>query len=111
VGEAPALLATIAALANGGKSAEAKAACEQYLRQYEPVAEVFYWQGLLSDVAGDAQQAQALYRKALYLDPQHAETLAHLAALLASQGDAAGARRLQARAARSARGTENEGNL
>ncbi|MCK9796751.1 protein-glutamate O-methyltransferase CheR [Pseudomonas sp. MAFF 302030] len=111
VGEAPALLATIAALANGGKSAEAKAACEQYLRQYEPVAEVFYWQGLLSDVAGDAPQAQALYRKALYLDPQHAETLAHLAALLASQGDAAGARRLQARAARSARGTENEGNL
>jgi chemotaxis protein methyltransferase WspC len=39
---------------------------------------------------------------ALYLQPQHAEALAHLAMLLAAQGDLAGARRLQERAARSA---------
>ena len=36
----------------------------------------------------------------LYLEPQHAEALAHLAALLAARGDHAGARRLQQRAAR-----------
>ena len=40
--DAASLLATIAALANEGKSAEARAACERYLQQHEPVAQVFY---------------------------------------------------------------------
>ena len=69
--DAASLLATIAALANEGKSAEARAACERYLQQHEPVAQVFYWLGLLSDVAGNAMEAQGYYRKALYLAPQH----------------------------------------
>jgi chemotaxis protein methyltransferase WspC len=101
--DAATLLANIAALANEGKSAEARAACESYLRSHEPVAQVFYWLGLLSDVAGSALEAQGFYRKALYLEPQHPDALMHLAALLQSQGDAAGARRLQDRAARSER--------
>ncbi|AZE46850.1 Chemotaxis protein methyltransferase [Pseudomonas chlororaphis] len=108
VSDATTLLASIAALANEGKSAEARVACEHYLDTHEPVAQVFYWLGLLSDVAGSALEAQGFYRKALYLDPQHAEALAHLAALLASQGDVAGARRLQERAARSGRAADSE---
>ncbi|UQS91630.1 protein-glutamate O-methyltransferase CheR [Pseudomonas chlororaphis subsp. piscium] len=106
--DATTLLASIAALANEGKSAEARVACEHYLDTHEPVAQVFYWLGLLSDVAGSALEAQGFYRKALYLDPQHAEALVHLAALLASQGDVAGARRLQERAARSGRAADSE---
>ena len=101
--EAGELLNQIATLANEGKSAEARAACERYLGSHPPVAQVFYWLGLLSDVAGNAPQAQGYYRKALYLEPQHPQALMHLAALLESQGDSAGARRLQARAARSER--------
>lgn len=97
------LLSRIATLANEGKSAEARAACEQYLSSHPPAAQVFYWLGLLSDVAGSALEAQGYYRKALYLEPQHPQALMHLAALLESQGDTAGARRLQARAARSER--------
>jgi chemotaxis protein methyltransferase WspC len=99
-GDAAELLRRIAALANEGRSAEAKVACEQYLKRFEPAAPVFYWLGLLSEVAGQASAAQGFYRKALYLQPQHPETLAQLAALLAAQGDSAGARRLQERAAR-----------
>ncbi|WP_223546570.1 CheR family methyltransferase [Pseudomonas sp. A-B-19] len=102
------LLANIAALANEGKSAEARAACESYLRSHEPVAQVFYWLGLLSDVAANVLEAQGFYRKALYLEPQHPEALMHLAALLQAQGDAAGARRLQVRAARSTRAADSE---
>jgi chemotaxis protein methyltransferase WspC len=101
--EAGALLSRIATLANQGKSAEARAMCEQYLSDHPPAAQVFYWLGLLSDVEGSAQQAQGYYRKALYLEPQHPQALMQLAALLESQGDSAGARRLQARAARSER--------
>ena len=97
------LLSRIATLANEGKSAEARATCEHYLSNHPPAAQVFYWLGLLSDVAGSALEAQGYYRKALYLEPQHPQALMHLAALLESQGDIAGARRLQARAARSER--------
>ncbi|WP_223486569.1 CheR family methyltransferase [Pseudomonas sp. A-RE-19] len=106
--DAATLLANIAALANEGKSAEARAACERFLRSHEPVAQVFCWLGLLSDVAGSALEAQGFYRKALYLEPQHPDALMHLAALLQSQGDTAGARRLQARAARSERAADSE---
>lgn len=67
---------------------------------------MYYWLGLLSDTDGDATQAITHYRKALYLQPQHPEALVHLAALLASQGDEAGARRLQERAARAGREAE-----
>jgi chemotaxis protein methyltransferase WspC len=103
-----ALLANIAELANEGKSADARAACERYLRNHEPVAQVFYWLGLLSDVGGNVLEAQGFYRKALYLEPQHPDALMHLAALLQSQGDTAGARRLQDRAARSERAADSE---
>ena len=106
--DAATLLAQIAALANEGKSAEARAACEHYLRSHEPVAQVFYWLGLLSDVAGLSLEAQGYYRKALYLEPQHPEALMHLAVLLQAQGDTAGARRLQERAARSGRTADSE---
>ncbi|QXI29643.1 CheR family methyltransferase [Pseudomonas vanderleydeniana] len=107
-GDAASLLARIAELANEGRSSEARQACDSFLRQYEPVAQVFYWLGLLSDVAGSVQEAQGFYRKALYLEPQHPEALAQLAALLAAQGDLAGARRLQDRAARSGRAADSE---
>jgi chemotaxis protein methyltransferase WspC len=97
-----ALLSSIASLANQGRTADARAVCERYLRDHAPVAAVFYWLGLLSEVEANASEAQGFYRKALYLEPQHAESLAQLAALLAARGDAAGARRLQDRAARGA---------
>ena len=97
-----ALLSSIASLANQGRTADARAVCERYLRDHAPVAAVFYWMGLLSEVEGSSSEAQGFYRKALYLEPQHAESLAQLAALLAARGDATGARRLQDRAARGA---------
>ncbi|MFK0095239.1 CheR family methyltransferase [Pseudomonas sp. NPDC090592] len=100
------LLASIARHANAGASELARAECQRYLGQFAPAAQVYYWLGLLSDTEGDAQLALSHYRKALYLEPQHAEALVHLAALLAAQGDLAGARRLQERAARAGRESE-----
>ncbi|WP_152225135.1 protein-glutamate O-methyltransferase CheR [Pseudomonas sp. SCB32] len=93
-------LADIARLANSGQTAEAREHCEALLVEQGPNAEAFYWLGLLSDAQGQSAQAQGYYRKALYLQPDHQESLLHLAALLAAQGDAEGARRLQERAAR-----------
>ncbi len=95
-------LAQIAALANQGRSAEARRLGDAFLASHGPSAEVFYWLGLLCEVENDAAGAQGFYRKALYLQPQHPTALAQLAALLAAQGDTAGAQRLQARAQRGA---------
>ncbi|AIR87901.1 CheR family methyltransferase [Pseudomonas cremoricolorata] len=104
-GEA-ALLAQITRQANAGESRDAQASCLRYLQQFPPHAQVYYWLGLLSDTQGEATQAIAHYRKALYLQPQHPEALMHLATLLAAQGDTVGARRLQDRAARAGREPE-----
>jgi len=98
--EAAVQLQSIASLANQGRLNEAQQRCEQHLAEHGPGAEAFYWLGLLSDAGGKPGEAQGYYRKALYLQPQHQEALAHLAALLVAQGDLAAARRLQERAAR-----------
>jgi chemotaxis protein methyltransferase WspC len=44
--------------------------------------------------------ADAWYRKTLYLEPMHHEALTHLGALLELRGDHAGARLLNQRASR-----------
>ncbi|GLK89066.1 CheR family methyltransferase [Pseudomonas turukhanskensis] len=100
--DSAAQLAQLAALANQGRTAEARRLGDALLARHGPSAEVFYWLGLLCEVENDAAGAQGFYRKALYLQPQHPAALAQLAALLAAQGDTAGAQRLQARAQRGA---------
>lgn len=87
----------ISRLANLGRVNEAINICQQRLKQHKTSANLFYWLGLLHDSQGQSTQAANYYRKALYLDPQHQETLVHLAMLLTTQGDTAGAKRLQAR--------------
>ncbi|MFC3127478.1 CheR family methyltransferase [Pseudoroseomonas globiformis] len=89
-------------LANGGQLAEAARQCEAVIRQHGPSAEAFHLLGLVKDAAGDRPAAVANYRKALYLDPHHQETLAHLALQLDYVGDDAGARMLRGRLQRSA---------
>jgi chemotaxis protein methyltransferase WspC len=88
----------VANLANVGRVEEARQRSEQHLQQNGPSATAYYWLGLLCDSAGQSDQACAYYRKAIYLEPQHREALAHLAAHLEAQGDQAGAQRLYRRA-------------
>jgi len=97
------VLTELERLADRGETALALAACERWLATRAPTAQVYYLQGLLHDTAGRADAAQTSYRKALYLDPGHRGTIAHLSALLQAQGDAEEARRLQARRARKER--------
>jgi chemotaxis protein methyltransferase WspC len=87
-------------LADQGRFAEAAAQCEVHIRQQGSSARAYYILGLICDTGGQPGEAAAYYRKALYLDPQNEEVLAHLASLLRSQGDADGARLLLNRARR-----------
>jgi chemotaxis protein methyltransferase WspC len=96
-------------LANQGKLVEALNCCEQNLRSEPASADMFHLVGLLHDAAGRVHEAAEHYRKALYLDPQHAEALVHLAVALQKEGDARGAQRLFERANRQSGPGERKG--
>jgi len=93
----PSGLAMGHALADQGRLAEAAAACEKHLRDEGASGEAYCLLGLIREAAGDKVAAAMLFRKALYLDPLHAESLAHLALLLERQGDVHGAHLLRKR--------------
>ena len=87
-------------LADLGRVAEAAARCDDHFLKHGPSAGLFHLKGLLSESVGDVQGAASFYRKALYLDPAHHDTLIHLALLLEQQGDVPGAKVLKDRARR-----------
>jgi chemotaxis protein methyltransferase WspC len=99
---APADLETACRLADAGRLAEAATACEAYLRIQGASAAGYYLLGLVRDAMDDQPKAADLYRKALYLEPDHTEALMHLALLSRKSGDVAAAKRLQLRAQRAA---------
>ena len=67
--------------------------------------EVHSLAGILLGALDRKAEAVSRLRRALYLDPGHAESLAHLALLIEESGDAAGAGRLRARLDDPARAT------
>jgi chemotaxis protein methyltransferase WspC len=93
-------LAHARALADAGKLAQAASAARGYLDAHPSSADAYYLLGVIADAQGDADDARANYKRALYLDPAHGEALTHLAAVLELDGDEAGARRLLERAGR-----------
>jgi chemotaxis protein methyltransferase WspC len=95
----PGRLAAASRLANAGRLAEAAALCEAHLSQAGASAYAYYLLGLLRDAAGDATALEC-YRKALYLEPKHQQTLLQMALLAQRNGDLAGARNFRRRAER-----------
>ena len=87
-------------LADAGRFEAAMEQCDSYLRTHGPSSRAFCLLGLIHDAAGETAEAQSLYRKALYLEPDHCEALAHLALLAKKSGDTAAARHLQQRGLR-----------
>jgi chemotaxis protein methyltransferase WspC len=86
-------------LADAGLLDEAAAICEAHLARNGTSAEAYYLLGLVKDATNDPD-AILYYRKALYLEPNHYETLVHAALWLEKTGDADGARTFKRRAAR-----------
>lgn len=93
-------LETATRLANEGHLVEAAKLCETHLQQRGPDAQAFYLLALMRQAVGEPDEAEALLRKAIYLDPQHYEALTHLAVLLEQRGDGANAALMRQRAAR-----------
>lgn len=87
-------------LADAGRLEEAREICERHLKKSGPCAEAYYLLGLVCDASNDHPQAIEFYRKAIYLDPSHYESLMHMSLLLEKTGDTAGARAFKRRAHR-----------
>jgi chemotaxis protein methyltransferase WspC len=86
-------------LADAGRLREAADICEDHLRQSGVSAEAYYLLGLVRETSG-APDAIDCYRKALYLEPDHYESLLQMALLLQKNGEPARARAFRSRAQR-----------
>lgn len=95
-----AAIESVRRLADRGRIDEAAGAAQALIAHDSANPEAHYWLGLCRDVQGHKTEAEAYYRKAIYLAPAHVEALMHLAALLDEQGDDGGAQRLRQRAMR-----------
>jgi len=100
-GEATAALDHARRLADAGNIAEATALCEAHLRQFRDSANAYYLLGLVREAGGDTRAIDC-YRKALYLEPNHYDTLLQMALLADQNGDAAAAQAFKRRAERAA---------
>ena len=87
-------------LADQGRLNEAAQICESYLHENGVSAEAYYLLGLVQDTAGAESEASEFYRRALYLEPYHYDTLSHWSLLSGKIGDDARARILGERAER-----------
>ena len=84
----PDLLAEVRRLADAGELDAARARAESMATGTVDDAALESLLGEIASADGRLDDARAHWRRALYLDPAHAETLVHLALLCESQGDA-----------------------
>ena len=92
-------------LADAGRLAEARVVCETAARRTGPTATLYGLLGVINLAEGRTDEASEAFRKALYLDPDHVETLTHMIGLCERRGDrvqAEGIRRKLARMSREA---------
>ena len=87
-------------LADRGCLGEAIERCEGILAEHGPSVDAYYLLAVIHDAMRDPKGAAECYRRAIYLDPEHVDSLTHLALLAETEGDGAGADRLRERARR-----------
>jgi chemotaxis protein methyltransferase WspC len=92
-------LETARRLAEGGRLREATEICQAHLRASRDSAQAYYLLGLVREASGEPD-AIDFYRKAIYLEPNHYESLLQMALLLKKNGEVTRARTFQSRAQR-----------
>jgi chemotaxis protein methyltransferase WspC len=92
--------------ADRGELAEALAACRAHLERAGPSAALYGLLGVIHQARREPDEAVRCFQSALYLDPDHAEALAHLMLLCQERGDGPRAALLRRRLERLAAGGE-----
>lgn len=73
-------------LADAGDTAGAARLCREYTRKFGPAAETCCLMGILSMSRQDLDGAEECFLKALYLDPNHYESLVHISLICRQKG-------------------------
>jgi tetratricopeptide (TPR) repeat protein len=97
-------------LADRGEVEKALSLCRSYLEKDLPCAEVYYLMGLIHESCDRDTDAEECYRKSLYLDPDHFETLIHAGLMYERRHDHEKAALLKNRLARIERQGHDNGN-
>jgi chemotaxis protein methyltransferase WspC len=87
-------------LANSAQYAQAEEICQQLISRDESQVKAFYLLGLIASGKQDAERAESMFRKAIFLEPRHYEALSHLSLLLEKKGDQKNAELFRQRASR-----------
>ncbi len=87
-------------LANRGDLDGATAICERLVENGVKDPKVYMLLGVIKESRGALQPAEEFFRRALYLAPDHYESLLHMSLLCDQRGDVDGARLYRARASR-----------
>ncbi len=87
-------------LADEGRLDEVCGICRAHIEAHGASADAYYLLALVSDASARYEEAATLYRKALYLDPQHRDALAHFSLLADKLGQTVAAGALRRRALR-----------
>jgi len=95
--------------ANQGCLHEALVYCREYLRYHAEDPEVYYLMGLIHHADEKLQEAKDFFRQALYLDPNHYDTLMYMALLEEMIGENSQAAALRRRAEKARAKKEVEG--
>ncbi len=74
-------------MADKGQLEMAARLCERYLQDNGPSSQAYFLLGVISDAAGNSGQARDAFSKAIYLDPNHYESLIFLSYLAEKRGD------------------------
>ena len=90
-------------LANAGRLAEARAACERSIQEHADSAAAYTLLGVIHQAEGHTAEAIEAFRRALYLAPDQPEALSHMIVICDTRGDATQAAALRRRLARTAR--------
>lgn len=93
-------LQTAFRLADEGHLNEAALQCEALLEQDSCQPWPYYLLGLVREATGNTSDAERLFRKAVYLAPDHYEALTHLSVICERKGDKQNAQRFRDRAQR-----------
>jgi len=89
-------------LADAGDMAGATRLCHEYTRKFGPAAEAYCLLGILSMAGQDFNGAEECFLKALYLDPDHYESLVHISLIYRQKGKQSKAALYRERAERKA---------
>jgi chemotaxis protein methyltransferase WspC len=73
--------------ADAGRLTEALSLCRSAQEQFGPSADLYSLTGVIHQARHERPEAMASFRKALYLEPDHAEALTHLMLLHQEQGE------------------------